>query len=82
MDIKIKIQLLCKFNNHKIITKKIIFCTNGFLKSLGVKKNYNFPLTLTASMTRSLTDTVNLNLLENQKNGVCYLLDQWEQLLE
>ena len=38
------------------IHKKIIFATNGFLKSLGIKKNYNFPLTLTASMTRSLSD--------------------------
>jgi glycine/D-amino acid oxidase-like deaminating enzyme len=37
-----------------IKTKKIIFATNGFLKSLGIKKNYNFPLTLTASMTRPL----------------------------
>jgi glycine/D-amino acid oxidase-like deaminating enzyme len=47
--------IICKFKNHKIITKKIIFCTNGFLKSLGIKNNYNFPLTLTASMTRPLT---------------------------
>ena len=31
--------IICKFNNHKIITKKIIFCTNGFLKSLGIKNN-------------------------------------------
>jgi len=47
----------CKFRNNNIITKKIIFCTNGFLKSLGVKVNYNFPLTLSASMTRPLTDS-------------------------
>ena len=47
----------CKFKNNNIITKKIIFCTNGFLKSLGVKVNYNFPLTLSASMTRPLTDS-------------------------
>jgi len=46
----------CKFQNNKIISKKIIFCTNGFLKSLGIKSNYNFPLTLTASMTRSLSE--------------------------
>ena len=46
----------CEFKNNKIITKKIIFCTNGFLKSLGIKKNYNFPITLTASMTRPLSD--------------------------
>jgi len=46
----------CEFKNGKIKTKKIIFATNGFLKSLGIKSNYNFPITLTASMTRSLTD--------------------------
>ena len=46
----------CYFKNTNIKTKKIIFATNGFLKSLGIKKNYNFPITLTASMTRSLTD--------------------------
>ena len=46
----------CKFKNHNIICKKIIFSTNGFLKSLGIKSNYNFPLTLTASMTRPLSD--------------------------
>ena len=49
--------IICKFNDHNITAKKIIFCTNGFLKSLGIKSNYNFPLTLTASMTRPLTDT-------------------------
>ena len=46
----------CKFKKHTICTKKIIFCTNGFLKSLGIKSNRNFPLTLTASMTRPLTN--------------------------
>ena len=46
----------CKFKNNIIKTKKIIFATNGFLRSLGIKKNYNFPITLTASMTRPLTD--------------------------
>jgi len=46
----------CKFKDSTIKTKKIIFATNGFLKSLGIKKNYNFPITLTASMTRPLTD--------------------------
>ena len=46
----------CIFKNGEIKTKKIIFATNGFLKSLGIKSNYNFPITLTASMTRSLTD--------------------------
>ena len=46
----------CNFKNGKINTKKIIFATNGFLKSLGIKSDYNFPITLTASMTRSLSD--------------------------
>ena len=41
--------------DNDINTKKIIFCTNGFLRSLGIKKNYNFPITLTASMTRPLS---------------------------
>jgi glycine/D-amino acid oxidase-like deaminating enzyme len=53
---KNKDTICCEFKNHKINTKKIIFATNGFLKSLGIKSNYNFPITLTASMTRSLTD--------------------------
>ena len=46
----------CKFKNNIIKTKKIIFCTNGFLRSLKIKKNYSFPITLTASMTRPLSD--------------------------
>ena len=46
----------CRFENSTIKSKKIIFATNGFLRSLGIKKNYNFPITLTASMTRPLTD--------------------------
>ena len=49
--------VFCNFKNNDINTKKIIFCTNGFLKSLGIKKNYNFPITLTASMTRPLSPT-------------------------
>jgi len=48
--------VICNFKNGSIKTKKIIFATNGFLKSLGIKSNYNFPITLTASMTRSLTN--------------------------
>jgi glycine/D-amino acid oxidase-like deaminating enzyme len=62
--------IICKFNNHRIITKKIIFCTNGFLKSLGIKNNYNFPLTLTASMTRSLTDREYKSIGEPKEWGV------------
>ena len=46
----------CQFINNKIITSNIIFCTNGFLRSLNIKKNYSFPITLTASMTRPLSD--------------------------
>ncbi len=45
-----------RFKNAVIKSKKIIFATNGFMKSLGLKANYNFPLTLTASMTRPLND--------------------------
>ncbi len=53
---KLNKKITCNFKNGLINTKKIIFATNGFLKSLGIKRNYNFPLTLTASMTRPLTD--------------------------
>ena len=53
---KIKDKIVCNFSNATVTTKKIIFATNGFLKSLGIKSNYNFPLTLTASMTRPLTN--------------------------
>ncbi len=52
---KVKDTVICRFKNGLIKTKKIIFATNGFLKSLGIKSNYNFPITLTASMTRCLT---------------------------
>tara|TARA_B100002019_G_scaffold290346_1_gene307815 strand:+ start:15 stop:1319 length:1305 start_codon:yes stop_codon:yes gene_type:complete len=53
---KVNDTIICKFKNGSIKTKKIIFATNGFLNSLGIKSNYNFPITLTASMTRSLTN--------------------------
>ena len=46
----------CHFSKNKIITNNIIFCINGFLGSLNVRKNYSFPITLTASMTRPLND--------------------------
>ena len=36
--------------------QKDYFCYKWIFKSLGIKSNYNFPITLTASMTRSLTD--------------------------
>ena len=60
----------CNFKNTKINTKKIIFATNGFLKSLGIKSNYNFPITLTASMTRELTDEEFKSIGEPREWGV------------
>jgi glycine/D-amino acid oxidase-like deaminating enzyme len=60
----------CNFKNGKINTKKIIFATNGFLKYLGIKSNYNFPITLTASMTRSLTDKEFESIGEPKEWGV------------
>ena len=53
---KTKDIISCEFKNGIINTNKIIFAANGFLKSLGIKSNFNFPITLTASMTRPLTD--------------------------
>ena len=46
----------CQFSKKKITANKIIFCTNGYLRSLNIKKNYSFPITLTASITRSLNE--------------------------
>ena len=60
----------CDFKNGSIKTKRIIFATNGFLKSLNIKKNYNFPITLTASMTRSLTDKEFKSIGEPKEWGV------------
>ena len=60
----------CEFKNGKINTKKIIFATNGFLKSLGIKSNYNFPITLTASMTRTLTSDEFKSIGEPKEWGV------------
>ena len=62
--------IICKFKNGSIKTKKIIFATNGFLKSLGIKSNYNFPITLTASMTRSLTKEEFASIGEPKEWGV------------
>ena len=58
------------FKDGIINSKKIIFATNGFLKSLGIKSNYNFPLTLTASMTRPLTDVEFKSIGEPKEWGV------------
>ena len=60
----------CNFKSGSIKTKKIIFATNGFLKSLGIKINYNFPITLTASMTRSLTNDEFKSIGEPKEWGV------------
>jgi len=60
----------CNFQNGKIKTKKIIFATNGFLRSLGIKQSYNFPITLTASMTRSLNDEEFKSIGEPNEWGV------------
>ena len=49
-------KIICKFEKGEIVSDKIIFCTNGFLSSLGIKQRYSFPITLTASTTRVLTN--------------------------
>jgi len=67
---KNNINISCYFKNGVIKTQKIIFATNGFLKSLGLKKNYNFPITLTASMTRPLTDNEFKSIGEPKEWGV------------
>ena len=60
----------CNFKSGSIKSKKIIFATNGFLKSLGIRANYNFPITLTASMTRPLTEKEFLSIGEPKEWGV------------
>ena len=62
--------IYCNFKNGIIKTKNIIFATNGFLKSLGIKSNYNFPITLTASMTRGLSDEEFKSIGEPKEWGV------------
>ena len=62
--------VICSFKNGTVKTKNIIFATNGFLKSLGIKSNYNFPITLTASMTRILTDEEFISIGEPKEWGV------------
>ena len=67
---KFKDSIICNFKNGIIKTKKVIFATNGFLKSLGIKPHYNFPITLTASMTRNLTDKEFKSIGEPKEWGV------------
>ena len=67
---KISGKIECKFRNNSIKTDKIIFSTNGFLSSLNIKKNYNFPITLTASMTRPLSNDEFTNIGSPKEWGV------------
>ena len=67
---KIGGKIICNFKKGSIKTKKIIFATNGFLKSLGIKSNYNFPITLTASMTRPLNNEEFKSIGEPKEWGV------------
>ncbi len=60
----------CNFKNGIIKSNKIIFTTNGFLRSLGIKSNYNFPITLTASMTRRLSDEEFKSIGEPKEWGI------------
>ena len=62
--------VLCNFKNGKIKTKKVIFATNGFFKSLGIKPNFNFPITLTASMTRKLSNEEYMSIGKPKEWGV------------
>ncbi len=62
--------IICNFKNGSVKSKKIIFATNGFLKSLGIKTNYNFPITLTASMTRPLTKEEFISIGQPKEWGV------------
>tara|TARA_B100000686_G_C16681929_1_gene912450 strand:+ start:175 stop:939 length:765 start_codon:yes stop_codon:yes gene_type:complete len=41
---KINNKIICNFGNNNIKTENIIFCTNGFLRSLEVKKTITSPL--------------------------------------
>ncbi len=68
--VKNKDVVSCNFKNGIINTKKIIFASNGFLKSLGIKSSYNFPITLTASMTRRLSDKEFKSIGEPREWGV------------
>ena len=67
---KQKDSISATFMNGSVRCKKIIFATNGFLNSLGIKVNYNFPITLTASMTRRLTDQEFKSIGEPKEWGV------------
>ena len=63
-------KILCFFENNTIESNKILFCTNGFLSSLGVKSRYSFPITLTASMTRPLKEKEYISIGNPKEWGV------------
>ena len=67
---KINNKIECQTSRNKITARKVIFCTNGFLSSLNIKKNFSFPITLTASLTRSLTDQEFENIGSPEEWGV------------
>lgn len=48
--------VVTRVNGQTIHCKKLLLCANGYLPKMGVGKHQMFPLTLTASMTRPLTD--------------------------
>ncbi len=51
-------------------TKNLLICCNGFMSLLGFKTNRAFPLTLTASMTRPLTDAEHQSIGSPSEWGV------------
>ena len=67
---KINNKIECISGKNKISARKVIFCTNGFLSSLNIKKNYSFPITLTASLTRPLTNQEYKNIGYPKEWGV------------
>tara|TARA_B100001996_G_scaffold243437_2_gene188424 strand:+ start:1675 stop:2979 length:1305 start_codon:yes stop_codon:yes gene_type:complete len=67
---KINNKIQCVFENYTIDADKIIFCTNGFLSSQGVKSRHSFPITLTASMTRPLNEKEFKSIGEPKEWGV------------
>jgi len=67
---KINKKIQCFFKNNMIETDNIIFCTNGFLSSQGIKTRYTFPITLTASMTRPLNENEFISMGKPKEWGV------------
>ena len=64
-------------SRHQLTTAKgrinadhLLVCTNGFIPSLGLKRDRVFPLTLTASLTRQLTEAEFQSLGSPQEWGL------------